>query len=217
MFFPALSMFAVAAAGDGAALTLEQSVSAALVHRPRLAAVLAAEAAADARIDEARLKRLPELGLAAQINRSTGNSAPGAFFAAPGFVPVAGAPRGRVFDDGRWQTGLAAWASWDVLSLWRQASSIDLALAARDEAGPGRVRMTLANVGNPAWTYPVNAIYVFNSGPQDAVLLTQLEGQGRLPLPELEERLRARFSAEWPQVRFSFEAGDIVSQVLSFG
>src|SRR5262249_21701364 len=43
--------------------------------------------------------------------------------------------------------------------------------AIRDEVGPDHVRMTLANIGNPAWTYPVNAVYVFNSGPQDAVLL----------------------------------------------
>src|SRR5207249_4141135 len=55
------------------------------------------------------------------------------------------------------------------------------------------------------------------SGPQDAVLLAQLQGKGRPPLGELEERLRKRLAAENPGVRFSFEAGDIVSQVLSFG
>jgi multidrug efflux pump subunit AcrB len=87
----------------------------------------------------------------------------------------------------------------------------------RDEAGAEHVRMTLANVGQPAWTYPVNAVYTFNSGPQDAVLLVQLEGKGRPPLFAFEEHLRERLSTQWPNVRFSFEAGDIVSQVLSFG
>ena len=89
--------------------------------------------------------------------------------------------------------------------------------AIRDEVGQGQVRMTLANVGNPAWTYPVNAIYVFNSGPQDAVLLTQLQGKGRMPLDRLEERLRHRLADAYPGVHFSFEAGDIVSQILNFG
>jgi multidrug efflux pump subunit AcrB len=87
----------------------------------------------------------------------------------------------------------------------------------RDEAGGEHVRMTLANIGQPAWTYPVNAVYTFNSGPQDAVLLVQLQGKGRPQLFALEERLREKLQAQWPKVRFSFEAGDIVSQVLSFG
>ena len=87
----------------------------------------------------------------------------------------------------------------------------------REEVGADHVRTTLANIGNPAWTYPVNAIYVFNSGPQDAVLLTQLQGKDRVGMPDLEERLRGRLARDYPGVHFSFEAGDIVSQVLNFG
>jgi multidrug efflux pump subunit AcrB len=89
--------------------------------------------------------------------------------------------------------------------------------AIREEVGKDHVRMTLANVGNPAWTYPVNAVYTFNSGPQDAVVLTQLTGKDRLPMDLLQERLRARLAQAYPGTRFSFEAGDIVSQVLNFG
>jgi multidrug efflux pump subunit AcrB len=89
--------------------------------------------------------------------------------------------------------------------------------AIREEVGPEHVHMTLANVGNPAWTYPVNAVYVFNAGPQDAVLLTQLQGKKRIRQTELEERLRKRLVKDYPGVHFSFEAGDIVSQVLNFG
>ena len=89
--------------------------------------------------------------------------------------------------------------------------------AIREEVGPSHVRMTLANIGNPAWTYPVNAVYVFNSGPQEAVLLTQLQGANRAPMAVLQERLRKRLAAAYPGAHFSFEAGDIVSQVLNFG
>jgi multidrug efflux pump subunit AcrB len=87
----------------------------------------------------------------------------------------------------------------------------------RDEAGPDHVGMTLANVGNPTWSYPVNAVYVFNPGPQDAVLLAQLRGKDRAPMDRLQERLRERLAQQFPGVRFSFEAGDIVSQILNFG
>ena len=87
----------------------------------------------------------------------------------------------------------------------------------RDEAGAAHVRMTLANIGNPAWTYPVNAVYTFNAGPQDAVLLVQLQGKGRVPMERFTESLRRRLAEKYPSARFSFEAGDIVSQVLSFG
>lgn len=89
--------------------------------------------------------------------------------------------------------------------------------AIREEVGAGHVRMTLANVGNPSWTYPVNAIYVFNSGPQDGVLLTQLQGKDRVSMDVLQERLRKRLATSYPGASFSFEAGDIVSQVLNFG
>jgi outer membrane protein TolC len=120
------------------AMTLDQAVGFALEHHPRLFASVAAEKSAEARIDLARVERLPRGGVTAQLNRSTGNTAPGAFFATPGVPPIAGAPRGRTFDSGAWQTGLGAWASWDALALWRQAAAIDQALAGRAQAGAAR-------------------------------------------------------------------------------
>jgi multidrug efflux pump subunit AcrB len=89
--------------------------------------------------------------------------------------------------------------------------------AIREEVGPQAVQMTLANVGNPPWSYPVNGIYVWNSGPQEAVLLVALNPGKRPSVEALEERLRKKLAALWPDVSFSFEAGDIVSQVLNFG
>src|SRR5438128_2460410 len=104
-------------------LTLEQAVAHALEHHPRLLGSRAAREAAAARSDSARLERLPRGGVTAQLNRSTGNTAPGAFFATPGVPPVAGAPRGKSFDSGAWQTGLGVWASWDAVSLVRQSAA----------------------------------------------------------------------------------------------
>ncbi|MEA2747795.1 MAG: hypothetical protein QOI41_1938, partial [Myxococcales bacterium] len=118
-------------------------------------------------------------------------------------------------DTGQFQLHVRAPAGTQVERTADIVRGVDKAI--RDEVGPGHVRMTLANVGNPAWTYPVNAVYVFNAGPQEAVLLTQLQGKDRLAMDVLEERLRKRLATAYPDTRFSFEAGDIVSQVLNFG
>lgn len=87
----------------------------------------------------------------------------------------------------------------------------------REEVGAEFVSITLANIGNPSWSFPVNGIYVWNAGPQEALLLVALKPGRRPSLEILQERLRQKLGAAWPNVRFSFEAGDIVSQVLNFG
>lgn len=91
--------------------------------------------------------------------------------------------------------------------------SIDQAV--RAESG-NHVGLTLANIGNPPWSYPVNGVYVWNAGPQEALMLVSLT-PGAPTVPLLEDRLRARLSRDMPSVHVSFEAGDIVSQVLDFG
>jgi outer membrane protein TolC len=115
-------------------MTLDEVVSIALAKHPRLAAAGADEHAAKARVTEAESNRLPDLGLSAQINRSSSNTVPGAFAPVTGFVPIAGPTRGKSFDSGTWQTGASLWASWDVLSFSRQAAAIDAALASVKEA-----------------------------------------------------------------------------------
>lgn len=87
----------------------------------------------------------------------------------------------------------------------------------RNEVGSEHVLITLANLGNPAWTFPVNGLYVFNAGPHEAVLLTSLTREGRPRMADIQESLRAKLARQFPEVLFSFESGDIVSQVLNFG
>src|SRR5258705_6068012 len=45
----------------------------------------------------------------------------------------------------------------------------------------------------------------------------QLRRNGGIPIEALKERLRKTLVAELPGERFSFEASDIVSRVMSFG
>jgi outer membrane protein TolC len=117
------------------AYTLDEAVAEALATHPSLAELRAERQAAESRVDESRDGLWPAAGVSGEINRSTGNTPPGAFYPALGFVPISGAPRGKALDSGAWQTGVSVWASWDVLSVARQAAAIDVALAGRTQAG----------------------------------------------------------------------------------
>jgi multidrug efflux pump subunit AcrB len=65
-------------------------------------------------------------------------------------------------------------------------------------------------------SYPVDLIHLFTSGPEEAVV--QVAFKPDTPHGEpLREKLRASLHRELPEVQVSFEAGDIVSQVMSFG
>jgi len=85
------------------------------------------------------------------------------------------------------------------------------------EAGPDHVALTLGLVGVHAPNYPVNLIHLWNGGPEEAWLAVQLKAGLPLRTEQLKEKLRAVFAAEMPGVKFSFEAGDIVNRVMSFG
>src|SRR5207302_2596717 len=85
------------------------------------------------------------------------------------------------------------------------------------EVGPDNVLIESDFVGVQPPNYPVNTIYLFTSGPQEAVMLVALKPNASLRGEELKERLRQRLSKDLPGVEASFEAGDIISQVMSFG
>ncbi len=82
--------------------------------------------------------------------------------------------------------------------------------------GKENVEVTSDYVGVQPSSYPVNLIHLFTSGPEEAVVQVQLR-PGHPDDERLREDLRAAFSKEMPSLHLSFEAGDIVSQVMSFG
>ncbi|MHB8520861.1 MAG: efflux RND transporter permease subunit [Limisphaerales bacterium] len=96
-----------------------------------------------------------------------------------------------------------------------------IALAVLDtikrEVGPTNVAITLGFVGVHAPSYPINLIYLWNSGPEEAVVQVQLQRGTPVRIAELQERLRRKFAVQMPDVKFSFEPSDIVSRVMSFG
>jgi len=84
------------------------------------------------------------------------------------------------------------------------------------EAGENNIAITSDFVGVIPSSYPVNLIHLFTSGPQEAVIQIALKPDA--PRGEtLREKLRDALKRELPGSQISFEAGDIVTQVMSFG
>jgi multidrug efflux pump subunit AcrB len=89
--------------------------------------------------------------------------------------------------------------------------------AIKREVGPDNVEISLGFVGTQPPNYPINTIYLWSSGPEDAVLQVQLKRGAGISIDDLQERLRQKLPRELPGVRFSFEPSDIVSRIMSFG
>lgn len=85
------------------------------------------------------------------------------------------------------------------------------------EAGPGNVEITLSYVGTQGSSYPINAVFLWTSGPQEAVMNVALQPDAKITVRELEEKLRETLPRNFPGSRFSFDPGDLISQTLNFG
>ncbi len=86
-----------------------------------------------------------------------------------------------------------------------------------DELGARNIELTLGYVGMIHSNFPVNAVYQWSRGPEEAILYIDLNDDMHLPDEEMKERVRQRLAKELPDVRFSFEPSDIVNEVMSFG
>jgi multidrug efflux pump subunit AcrB len=108
----------------------------------------------------------------------------------------------------------------------------------KQQAGPDNVAITLGYVGVVPSSYPINTVYLWTSGPEEAILRVALK-PGTLRVEDLKRRLREtmpdhlrawavrRWTAEGVSpayaerrvqgLRLSFEPADIVNEVMSFG
>ncbi len=106
------------------------------------------------------------------------------------------------------------------------------------EVGPDNVTMSLGYVGAIPSTYPINAIYQWMGGPEEAVLRMAFR-RGVFRMEELKERLRQKLpehlrwwtaqrwvaAGEDPQevetrlrqLSLAFEPADLISEVMSLG
>jgi multidrug efflux pump subunit AcrB len=68
----------------------------------------------------------------------------------------------------------------------------------KQEAGPGNVESTMGYVGAQSCDHPINAIYLWTSGPNEGVLQIQLRHGSGIRVEEFKERLRRSFAAKLP-------------------
>jgi multidrug efflux pump subunit AcrB len=87
----------------------------------------------------------------------------------------------------------------------------------RETVGADQIQITTSFIGAQPASYPINTIYLWTSGPHEAVLLVALKPEAKFRGEALKEELRARFRQRMPGVSISFEAADIVARVMSFG
>ena len=85
------------------------------------------------------------------------------------------------------------------------------------EAGDGNVAITLGYVGTQGSSYPINTVFLWTSGPQEAVIRVALRPGSGIDVQRLEEQLRQKLPPMFPGSRFSFQPGDLVSQIMNFG
>jgi multidrug efflux pump subunit AcrB len=85
------------------------------------------------------------------------------------------------------------------------------------EAGSGNIDLTLSYVGTQGSSYPINSVFLWTSGPHEAVMNIALRLDATISVHDLEEKLRARLPQEFPGSHFSFDPGDLISQILNFG
>ncbi len=87
----------------------------------------------------------------------------------------------------------------------------------KQEIGAENIEISSSFIGVQPASYPINTIFLWTSGPHEAVMQVALKPSAKLRGEAMRERLRDALSKTMPDVKFTFEAGDIVSEVMAFG
>jgi multidrug efflux pump subunit AcrB len=83
--------------------------------------------------------------------------------------------------------------------------------------GRENIAVTSAFVGQHPGQFSTSPIYLFMSGPQEAVIQVALREGYHENLDQLKERFRKKLRMEMPEVRLSFEPIELTDKVLSQG
>ena len=87
----------------------------------------------------------------------------------------------------------------------------------KSEAGADNVAISSAFVGNVPSSYGTSNIFVFNSGPHEAVLQVAMKEEHAVNMDAFKEALRARIAQQMPDTRVSFEPIELVDKIMSQG
>lgn len=101
--------------------------------------------------------------------------------------------------------------------LERTETATQRLLQLADSITQHQIVISSAFVGTQPSSYPINNIHLWTSGPQEAVIKINLQRDAGIPLESFQESLRSAAKQALPGARLSFEAGDLVNQVLNMG
>lgn len=86
-----------------------------------------------------------------------------------------------------------------------------------DSVGEKNVAITSAFVGLQPPTYAINPIFLYTSGPHEAVIKVNLSKGADMSIEALKEKLRSSVIKNIPGATLSFEPANLVEQVMSLG
>jgi len=86
-----------------------------------------------------------------------------------------------------------------------------------ETAGKNNVAITSAFIGLQPPSYAINSIFLYTSGPQEAVIKVNLIKGSSVGIETLKEKLRTIVKDSIPGAQLSFEPADLVDQVMSLG
>lgn len=89
--------------------------------------------------------------------------------------------------------------------------------AVSEHVGPQNVQITLGYVGTIPSSFPINGVYQWSRGPEEGLLRIALRHGSGVNTELAKDELRQLLAKRFPELRFSFEPADIVSEVMSFG
>ncbi|PWU01222.1 MAG: acriflavin resistance protein [Candidatus Melainabacteria bacterium] len=89
--------------------------------------------------------------------------------------------------------------------------------AIKAEVGENNLEKSLGYAGQQPPYFPINSAFLWTSGPHQAVLDVQLREAAHIDMSSLKDRLRKRLAKDLPDTSFSFEPGDLVSQIMNVG
>ncbi|GAB4018714.1 efflux RND transporter permease subunit [Spirosoma koreense] len=87
----------------------------------------------------------------------------------------------------------------------------------KDAVGAENVDISSAYVGTVPSSYGTSNIFVFNSGPHEAVLQVSLNEEHPVKMDDLKEELRARIAKALPNASISFEPIELTEKIMSQG
>jgi multidrug efflux pump subunit AcrB len=87
----------------------------------------------------------------------------------------------------------------------------------KETVGPDAVEISSAYVGTVPSSYGTSNIFVFNSGPHEAVLQVSLNEEHPVQMDNLKEALRARIARDLPTASISFEPIELTEKIMSQG